>query len=163
MEALGAFRGAYSAAWLAGMRAKLGLPDTVDDETVGTVAAELLALVQAGSVDHTTLFRGLGRAARGDAEPVRGLVLDLAGIDAWLDRWRALGPDGDRADRANPVYIPRNHLVEQALDAAVDGDLSTLERLLEAVRAPFDERPGLERYAEPAPEHFGRYRTFCGT
>jgi uncharacterized protein YdiU (UPF0061 family) len=61
------------------------------------------------------------------------------------------------------VYIPRNHLVEEALAAGTDGDLGPLSRLLEAVTAPYDERPGLERYAEPAPEDFGAYRTFCGT
>ena len=67
-------------------------------------------------------------------------------------------------DRVNPVYIPRNHLVEEALAAATGGDLAPLDRLLEAVTAPFDERPGLERYAEPAPQDFGAtYRTFCGT
>ena len=53
-------------------------------------------------------------------------------------------------DRVNPVYIPRNHLVEEALAAATDGDLEPLERLLDAVTQPFDERPGLERYAAPA-------------
>jgi uncharacterized protein YdiU (UPF0061 family) len=61
------------------------------------------------------------------------------------------------------VYIPRNHLVEEALAAATDGDLDPLSRLLAAVTAPYDERPGFERYAEPAPEDFGAYRTFCGT
>jgi uncharacterized protein YdiU (UPF0061 family) len=66
-------------------------------------------------------------------------------------------------DRVNPVYIPRNHLVEEALAAATEGDLGPLARLLEAVSAPFDARPGLERYAEPAPDDFGSYRTFCGT
>ena len=66
-------------------------------------------------------------------------------------------------DRVNPVYVPRNHLVEEALAAATDGDLAPLERLLDAVSAPYDERPGLERYAEPAPPDFGSYRTFCGT
>jgi uncharacterized protein YdiU (UPF0061 family) len=66
-------------------------------------------------------------------------------------------------DRVNPVYIPRNHLVEEALTAASDGDLEPLGRLLQAVSAPFDERPGLERYAAPAPQDFGAYRTFCGT
>jgi uncharacterized protein YdiU (UPF0061 family) len=66
-------------------------------------------------------------------------------------------------DRVNPVYIPRNHLVEEALAAATEGDLGPLERLLDAVSAPYRERPGLERYAEPAPEDFGTYRTFCGT
>ena len=66
-------------------------------------------------------------------------------------------------DRVNPVYIPRNHHVEEALAAATDGDLAPLHRLLEAVAQPFDERRGLERYAEPAPQDFGAYRTFCGT
>ncbi len=66
-------------------------------------------------------------------------------------------------DRVNPVYIPRNHLVEEALAAATGGVLDPLERLLDAVTAPYDERPGLERYASPAPQEFGAYRTFCGT
>jgi uncharacterized protein YdiU (UPF0061 family) len=66
-------------------------------------------------------------------------------------------------DRANPVYIPRNHLVEEALAAATKGDLDPLSRLLAAVTTPYDERPGRQRYAEPAPEDFGTYRTFCGT
>ena len=66
-------------------------------------------------------------------------------------------------DRVNPAYIPRNHLVEEAAAAATAGDLAPLHRLVEAIRAPYDERPGFERYAEPAPEDFGPYQTFCGT
>ena len=103
------------------------------------------------------------QAARGDAESARGLFIDLAGFDDWMSRWRALGPDAESMDRANPIYIPRNHLVEEALTAATAGDLDPLEQLLDAVTAPYDERPGLERYASPAPEDFGTYRTFCGT
>ena len=61
-------------------------------------------------------------------------------------------------------YIPRNHLVEEALAAATEGDLGPVRTLLDAVTQPYDERPGLERYAEPAPEDFGRrFQTFCGT
>ena len=66
-------------------------------------------------------------------------------------------------DRVNPVVVPRNHLVEEALEAATSGDLAPLGRLLAAVTQPFVVRPGMERYAEPAPADFGRYRTFCGT
>ena len=66
-------------------------------------------------------------------------------------------------DRVNPVYIPRNHQVEEALAAATAGDLEPFERLLDVLARPFDERPGLEAYAEPAPSSFGPYRTFCGT
>jgi uncharacterized protein YdiU (UPF0061 family) len=66
-------------------------------------------------------------------------------------------------DGVNPIYVPRNHLVEEALGAATDGDMQPFARLLEVLVRPFDERPGLERYAAPAPSSFGRYRTFCGT
>jgi protein adenylyltransferase len=163
VESLGTFRPLYSDAWSAGMRAKLGLPEGLDDAVATALADDVLALLQAGHVDHTSFFRNLGAAARGDADPARNLFLDLAGFDGWAERWRALGPDADRMDRVNPVYIPRNHLVEEALTAATEGDLDPLHRLLDAVSRPFDERPGLARFAAPAPQDFGAYRTFCGT
>ncbi|HJX42909.1 MAG TPA: YdiU family protein [Geodermatophilus sp.] len=161
VEALHGFRPAYEAAWSAGWRAKLGLPADVDDAVATALVGDLLDLLQAGRVDLTGFARRLSAAARGDAEPARSLVLDLAGIDAWLGRWRALAPDADAMDRVNPLYVPRNHLVEEALAAATAGDTGPVERLVEVVSRPFDERPGLERYAEPGPE--GPYVTFCGT
>jgi uncharacterized protein YdiU (UPF0061 family) len=175
VEALGAFRVQYSAAWSAGMRSKLGLSDAgaadgaahpsrdgVGDPADGLVE-ELLTLLQSSHVDGTSFFRHLGAAARGDAEAARGQFLDLPQFDAWTERWRSLSPDADAMDRVNPVYIPRNHLVEEALDAATAGDLDPVHRLLDAVTDPYSERPGLERYAAPAPHDFGDYRTFCGT
>ncbi|MEX5718998.1 protein adenylyltransferase SelO [Geodermatophilus maliterrae] len=161
--ALGGFRPAYNAAWSAGMRRKLGLPEGLDDEVASSLLDDLLKLLTADRVDMTSFHRGLSGAARGAVEPTRELFLDLAGIDGWLERWRALAPDADAMDRVNPVYTPRNHLVEEALEAATDGDLGPVQQLLEAVTRPFDERPGLERYAAPAPETFGSYTTFCGT
>ncbi|RBY97647.1 YdiU family protein [Blastococcus sp. TF02-8] len=162
-EALGTFRRRYNTAWTAGMRAKLGLPEGLDDAVATALVEDLQTLMRDNRVDLTTFFRRLGDAARGDAEPARLLVLDLAGFDAWLERWRAVGPDASGMDRVNPVYIPRNHLVEQALTAATEDDLAPLQQLLEVLARPFDERPGLERYAQPAPEAFGSYVTFCGT
>jgi len=162
-ESLGGFRVRYAAAWSAGMRAKIGLPEGVDDDVATSLVDDLLAQLQQSHVDYTSFFRHLGQAARGDAESARGLFVDLAAFDDWLSRWRALSPDAGVMDRVNPVYIPRNHLVEEALAAATDGDLAPLERLLTAVAAPYDERPGLESYAEAAPQDFGDYRTFCGT
>jgi uncharacterized protein YdiU (UPF0061 family) len=160
---IGAFRQQYSAAWLAGMSAKLGMPEGLDDAVTSALTNELLTLLQNNPVDYTSFFRSLGAAARGDAEPARGMFLDLVAFDEWAERWFALGPDADVMQRVNPVYIPRNHLVEEALAAATGGDLQPLDGLLEAVARPFDERPGLERYAAAAPEDFGAYRTFCGT
>jgi serine/tyrosine/threonine adenylyltransferase len=161
-ESLDGFRTQYVAAMTAGLLAKLGLRD-IDDEVATPLLTELLDQLEQSHVDHTSFYRALGKAARGDAEPARGLFIDLARFDDWSTRWQALAPDADAMDRVNPVYIPRNHLVEEALAAATAGDLAPLSQLLTAVTAPYDERPGLERYAGPAPEAFGDYRTFCGT
>jgi len=154
-NSFGAFRDDYDAVWTSGMRAKLGLHGDVDAGVVTSLVDDLLPLLKESHVDYTSFFRQLSQAARGHAGP--------AGFDDWLSRWRALGPDAESMDRANPIYIPRNHLVEEALTAATAADLDPLERLLVAVTNPYAERPGLERYASPAPEGFGPYQTFCGT
>ncbi|MFL5845843.1 MAG: protein adenylyltransferase SelO [Solirubrobacteraceae bacterium] len=146
--------------WLRGMRAKLGLPaeGAAHDDMLG----EILALLHAHRVDYTSFFRALAAEHRGDTAAAGVLFAGAPEFSDWLERWRPLADPG-AMDRVNPLYIPRNHLVEEALAAATAGDLAPFERLLEAVSAPFDARPGLERYAEPAPETFGRYQTFCGT
>jgi serine/tyrosine/threonine adenylyltransferase len=154
-ESFGVFRDQYDATWTSGMRGKLGLSADIDAKTVTPLIDELLLLLKESHVDYTSFFRDLSRSARGDTWP--------AGFDDWMSRWRALSPDAESMDRANPIYIPRNHLVEEALSAATAGDLDPLQQLLAAVTEPYDERPGLERYASPAPEDFGTYQTFCGT
>ncbi|GAA3620832.1 YdiU family protein [Kineosporia mesophila] len=154
------FAARYENAWASGMRAKLGLPEG-SDATVLT--EELLDLLRTHQVDYTSFFRSLSGAARGDLEPTRGLFPHPVTADDWLARWSAQEPQAKLMDEVNPAYIPRNHLVEEALAAATDGDLAPLARLMEAVTSPYDERPGLERYAVPAPADFGTYRTFCGT
>jgi serine/tyrosine/threonine adenylyltransferase len=158
-ESLSGFGRQYETAWANGMAAKLGL----SGEDAAPLVVDLLGLLADNHVDYTSFFRALGRSARGDMEPARGLFADLAGFDRWAARWAALEPDAAAMDRVNPAYVPRNHLVEEALAAATAGELGPVERLLDAVTAPYDERPGLERYAEPAPDDFGDYRTFCGT
>jgi uncharacterized protein YdiU (UPF0061 family) len=163
VESLGAFRQQYNNAWSAGMRGKLGLSDDLDEAVTSPLVDELLTLLQEGQVDHTSFYRGLGATARGDAGPRPGPFLDVAGLDAWAQRWHALGPNADLMDRVNPVYIPRNHLVEQALAPANEGDLDPLGQLLDALATPYRERPGLEPYAARAPKDFGTYHTFCGT
>ena len=169
VESLGAFRGQYSAAWSEGMQAKLGLaPSASSEESAGQEATPdlvdgLVAVLKDGPVDYTSFFRSLGEAARGDLRPARGMALDLAAFDAWAARWLERNPDAGLMDRVNPVYIPRNHLVEEALSAATDGNLEPFNRLVDVLRLPYGKRPGLERYEEPAPAAFGDYRTFCGT
>ncbi|MBU9764489.1 YdiU family protein [Mycobacterium sp. TNTM28] len=156
-ESLGRFGGQFDDAWLAGMRTKLGLASDIDVTTIRPLFDDLLTLLQQNSFDYTTTFRHLAQVLRGTDRPLP------AGIDAWLPRWRALHPDPEAMDRVNPLYIPRNHLVEEALAAATDGDLQPLQQLADILAAPYDERAGLDRYAAPAPPEFGHYRTFCGT
>jgi uncharacterized protein YdiU (UPF0061 family) len=168
-DVLDSFGDRYHAEWLRGMHAKLGLAHGAGEDDA--LVDDLLGLLERQAVDYTTCFRALASSVRGDAAPARSLFAEPAAFDAWSQRWRdqlssqATNPATIAAamDRVNPVYIPRNHEVEEALAAGGGGDLEPFQRLLEALTQPFDERPGLERYAAPAPPSFGAYRTFCGT
>ncbi|MBF5080876.1 YdiU family protein [Quadrisphaera sp. INWT6] len=167
-EALEGFRVVFGSAFAVGVHRKLGLDTRAVDRAVsGPVVDDLLALAADARVDHTTLYRRLGDAARaGSGDAVLPLFADPAvrgRAEAWVPRWLALRPDAELADRTNPVVVPRNHLVEEALAAATAGDLAPVERLVDAVSRPFEARAGFERYAEPAPASFGDYTTFCGT
>ena len=157
-EALQSFGERHDRAFLAGMRAKLGLDDEREDDA--GLVRDMLTELREQRRDFTSFFRALSAHLRGgETVPSMG----------WAERyWARLGDRdpaavADAMDRVNPLYLPRNQLVEEALAAATEGDLAPFERLLEAVTKPFDERPGLERYAQPAEAGFGAYRTFCGT
>jgi uncharacterized protein YdiU (UPF0061 family) len=149
--------------WSAELAAKLGLAEIDSDLT-----ADLLALLEKQHVDWTRFHRALADAARGHADPVRDLFDDPSQFDAWAARWEEKLPaDRDAAatamDRVNPIYIPRNHLVDQALTSAADGDLGQFERLLDVLAHPFDEQPDAVEYTLPAPPDSARHVTYCGT
>ena len=175
-DILSGFGASYRRHWLAGVRAKLGLqapgaPTAADDEADAALAGDWLALLQAGQADYTLAWRRLADAAEGRPDAVRELFADTPALDAWLARWQARAaavPAAQRTQamrRVNPRIIPRNHRVEEALDAASSaGDLRPFEALLQAIRRPCDDDPALARYAEPAPGGYtDGYRTFCGT
>jgi uncharacterized protein YdiU (UPF0061 family) len=178
-EALAAFDPQFEAAHSAGMRRKLGL--FTEREGDAELVGDLLERMLANKADFTLTFRRLCDAAagpEGDRE-VRVLFTDPGAYDSWASAWRLrlrLGQElGDEQAMAgqnhaaamravNPAFIPRNHLVEAALEAAVRRqDFQPFEELLEVVSRPYEDRPGLERYAAPArPEEYVS-RTFCGT
>ncbi|WP_334150520.1 protein adenylyltransferase SelO [Microbacterium sp.] len=152
--------------WAAAFGAKLGLDDQVEPLLATGVAEDALRLLAAHDVDFTGFWRDLAAAAEGDERPVRGRFLGaVPELDAWLAAWAALAPDAARIRRTNPLYIARNHLVEEALQAATEGDLDPFERLLELLRDPYTEWEGreYERFTWPAPEGTPRHQTFCGT
>ena len=154
-------------AWTNIMREKLGLPGQQDDDM--KIATTLLELMEETSSDYTNTFRALSGAT-----PLPPALERSSGWNEWRTRWdercyRAQGgaPTDEaskRMKKANPAVIPRNHLVEEALDAAVDsGDLGPFHRLLAALQAPYQERPELAAFQQPPPDSFRNYQTFCGT
>jgi uncharacterized protein YdiU (UPF0061 family) len=150
----------YRAEWGTVMQAKLGLagPD-------GDLADAFLAAMEGQGADWTLSFRALAMAAEGEAGFLRAQFADPSRLEGWLPRWRAaLAADAAaRIRAANPLVIPRNHRVEEALAAATAGDMAPFEALLAQVTDPYADRPGREAFALPAPAGFGRYTTFCGT
>jgi uncharacterized protein YdiU (UPF0061 family) len=169
-EVLHSFPDRYQHHWLGGMRRKLGLSEEAPgDEDMVT---GLLDLLETRRVDYTAAFRALARTLRGDEEPAAALFETRGELDEWVKHWRArLEAEGrglttvaTGMDLVNPIHIPRNHLVEEALDAVGGGDTAPFHALLDVVTNPFDDRPGHERYAAPAPDSFDEtYQTFCGT
>ena len=171
-EALSAFEPQYQEARSAGLRRKLGLVQKREGDDV--LAENLLQCMAANGADFTLTFRRLCGAAAGPEGDVsvRALFSDPAGYDGWAAGWhRRL--DEEPADgqaraaamrRTNPAFIPRNHFVEAALDAAnLRQDFQPFEDLLAVISRPYDERPEVERYLTPArPEERVR-QTFCGT
>jgi serine/tyrosine/threonine adenylyltransferase len=168
-DTLQSFSTRYHAAWTSGMHAKLGLED--QDHNASELIDALLAMLHAQGVDYTSFFRKLSVAVLGDNRAVQSLFTDRATYDEWAARWHAevsrRSPDlravARAMDRVNPLYIPRNHKVEEALGAATNGELEPFRRLLEVITRPFDERDGFESYASPGPATSAPYRTFCGT
>ncbi|MGE0558716.1 MAG: protein adenylyltransferase SelO family protein, partial [Burkholderiales bacterium] len=175
MVILGDFQSRYEHHWLQGMRAKLGLTGEAADDF--SLAADFLKAMEGQGVDYTQAFRRLadvaeGRGALSDIG-LHKLYADDAALQAWLPRWHARlkSESATPAQRAqamravNPVYIPRNHKVEEALDAAVElGNYEPFEQLLAVLQRPFEERKEHAAYAEPATaQQSAGYRTFCGT
>ena len=157
---LGRFAGLFERHYLDLMRRKLGL-DGVEADDWGLVTAWLQHL-QDNALDYTLSFRDLAATLGGQGEGRFG---------EFERRWRrriaddGVSPAHRRAqmDAVNPLYIPRNHLVERAIDAAVGGDFSVFHSLHRVLQAPFTEQPDGAAFASPPEPHEVVEMTFCGT
>jgi uncharacterized protein YdiU (UPF0061 family) len=170
--AIDRFGARFRGHWLAGMRAKIGIASAEEGDF--DLVQALLAAMQANKADFTLTFRRLGDAALDpEADPeLRVLFADPQAYEAWAVRWRErLGRErGDPAARAaamhavNPLYIPRNHRVEQALEAAVArADFAPFAELLAVLSRPYEGQPGFAAYADPPEAGERVFQTFCGT
>lgn len=160
------YMGLYEKHWLSGMRAKLGLFD--EEEQDKALADELLSMMQKHRADYTNTFRAL-TVGKLESLPIHG----TDEFDKWLQKWeerrgrqqQSIEESYELMRNSNPAVIPRNHRVEEALDAAVnEGDFSVLERLLAALADPYDYSSGANEEYCILPKNPDRpYRTFCGT
>ncbi|ARS52218.1 protein adenylyltransferase SelO [Kushneria konosiri] len=170
-EVVQGFSEQYLEAWLGVMRQKLGLLQEEDSDQ--ELIEALQEAMRVGRADFTLTFRQLGECARGEQgdDALLALFEQDADIRAWLPQWRKRLAREDRngeetarrMQAVNPLYIPRNHQVEQALSAAVEGDFAPFETLREILAHPFDEQPGREAWTLPAAPDEAVFRTFCGT
>jgi uncharacterized protein YdiU (UPF0061 family) len=184
-RAIDRYADVYGAEYGAMLAAKLGLEP--GEETLA-LAQEAFMLLHRAEVDFTRFFRALGGIAGHRADDVASDATGAALVDAlgdvfydegkraaqaealgaWLARWRervrarGLDPAAVRASMhaANPRYVLRNYLAQEAIDAAEGGDPSLVHELLEVMRRPYDDQPGRERFAARRPE-WARHRAGC--
>ena len=178
------FREQFETCWLAGLRRKIGLVTSEDDDAA--LVSALLDLMQRAGADYTLTFRRLCDAAGAGVGADPAAVAADAGAAAanilgasppielaqWITAWRArlardpqLPADRARAMRAvNPAYIPRNHRVEAAIAAATErADFAPFHEMLQVWSRPYEEQPGREAYLlAPLPAE-RVLQTFCGT
>lgn len=163
-ETLDRFEPAYQAAALAGMRRKLGLFGAETEDA--SLARELLDWMQRRRADYTQTWSDLTVGLAGN--DVRRADPDFMN---WHGRWQArlsrqsqTTAEVSRLQRAaNPAFIPRNHLVEAALEAAEQENLAPMERLVQVLQSPFDHDRNDPEYRTGAPDGGEGYQTFCGT
>ena len=157
-DAINNFQSMFKEQWLAGMRTKLGLFTEEADDVA--LIQDLLEWMLASKADFTNTFCTL--------------TLDqaLPGAEAWSTQWQArlqrqpqtLSQVREKMQSRNPAVIPRNHLVEQALEAASSrNDLGPFHDLMAALANPYDHSKARHPYTAPSPEGGPAYQTFCGT
>jgi serine/tyrosine/threonine adenylyltransferase len=171
-EILGAFPEKFTASYQAGLRAKIGLFTQQDGDEA--LVQDLLDAMAKNQADFTLTFRRLGAAALDPANDTgpRQLFAEPAGYDEWAARWRRrfAGEPQSAAQRhaamqaVNPTFIPRNHRIEAAIEAAMNrDDFAPFEELIAVLAKPYEDQPAFAAYAEPPQPDQRVLQTFCGT
>jgi uncharacterized protein YdiU (UPF0061 family) len=153
----------FNSQYVSRFRAKIGLPA----EAPMPLIQETLDLLASQKVDFTLFFRHLTKVAAGDSpETITSLFSDKESFEQWFAKWRN---EADSANclanmrASNPILIPRNHRVEEAIQSAYNGDYAPFHCLVEALANPYSEQA---EYADlekaPLPEEVV-CETFCGT
>jgi len=170
-EVLEPFIAQFDERFLTGMRRKIGLSSAREGDA--DLVKRLLTLMRHSQADFTLTFRTLAQVAENPAEEsgLRELLAQASELHGWLRDWRErLASDPQAvAERvasmreASPAFIPRNHRVQAALDAADAGDYSLFSKLLGICLRPYDDQAELSEYSQPPQASERVLRTFCGT
>ncbi|ESU31786.1 hypothetical protein G3A_14805 [Bacillus sp. 17376] len=163
-EALSEFPEIFESEFISGMRLKLGIFNEEKDDKA--LISDLLNLMHTHKADFTNTFKALTFNQLEGSE-----LFQAEEFAKWQGKWQErLGRQEQSKEDArelmrdnNPGVIPRNHRVEEALEAAVNGDLSVMVKLLEVLANPYEHSPEQAEYCKPAPPAARPYRTFCGT
>ncbi|SFL58920.1 Uncharacterized conserved protein YdiU, UPF0061 family [Paenibacillus sp. 1_12] len=164
-NAISDFMKLYQHHWLTGMRAKLGILDEELEDA--SLIDDLLSLMQRNHADYTNTFRALTFD-----KPEDTVLFGTTGFAQWHEQWQARLSRQQESktsshllmQNSNPALIPRNHRVEDALEAAVeDGDYTVMERLLDVLSSPYAHAPEQADYSTLPSQSTRPYQTFCGT
>lgn len=168
LAALEPYKTAFPTAFMHEMRRKLGLTEAREGDA--ELIDGLLQLLARNAVDYTIFWRRLSHAVgNGQFEPVRDLFADRAAWDAWLLSYSELLALEDKALAAktmlntNPKFVLRNHLGEQAIQAAKSGDFSVLATLQRVLESPFEEHPDHEALADFPPDWASSISISCSS
>ncbi len=162
------FRKIYQREMMGLMRAKLGLVEKLDEDKA--LIEDLYVLMQAQPVDYTFFFRRLSHYG-GDREEMLSLVQMRKPLEAWLDRYemrleKERIPRHERhrmMQKTNPKYVLKNYILQEAIDAAEQGDYRLVNDLLDIAHDPFAEHPAFEAYAGPTPLRHKNLRLSCSS
>ncbi|MEM9277299.1 MAG: YdiU family protein [Pseudomonadota bacterium] len=169
-EEINAIPEIYDTFWLAQMGRKIGLKETNDQDK--HLINDLLEIMEEQKADFTKTFRSLSQVLDSDKNAFLSQFQNLASAQEWLVGWqKRLETEKSNAqdqitlmNTVNPVYIPRNHLVEEALETTVSSDdFKPFEQLLAILKNPFERQFEADRYEQGASDDFGPYVTYCGT
>jgi len=167
-EVLSGYRRLYRSAYLEEMRQKLGLDEAEEGDM--DLVKHLLGVLQALHVDYTLFFRTLSRYD-GDPKPLLSLGLYHTPMKEWLESYDerlklneySTQVRHQKMLQTNPKYVLKNYMLQEAIDAAENGEYTLVDDLFQIAHNPFAEHPEFERWAGPTPEAHRNTKLSCSS
>jgi len=169
-EIINAFDEKWRESYYAMMSGKIGIEDKQLSDNI--LVDELTELMTVNRLDYTNTFTALSNELKANEIPGQNAIADMPFMQNWLSKWRQRIAENQQGNETalklmkshNPVFIARNHRVEDALDKAIDGDFSVFDAMLKMLQKPYEYQPDFQEFLYPPDVDFEhQYQTFCGT